>query len=273
MVNKYKATPFEMIDSLFKNWDLIIALIKRDISSRYQNSFLGIIWSFLNPIFLLAVYTFIFSVVFKAKWTGGGDSKVEFALILFAGLIIFNIFSECVNRSPATILQNSNYVKKVIFPLEILPWVNLGASLFHAFISFVVWVLFYIVVIGLPHITLLLVPLILIPLCFLVLGVSWLFAALGVYLRDVSQVVTLMTTVIMFLSPIFYPVEALPKDYQGYLKINPLSLSISQIRDVLYWGKIPSYGEYIIYLAVCFFIAWLGFFCFQKMRKGFADVL
>ncbi|MGL5470030.1 MAG: ABC transporter permease, partial [Shewanella sp.] len=170
MINKYKATPFEMIGSLFNNWNLIFALIKRDISSRYQSSFLGIIWSFLNPIFLLAVYTFIFSVVFKAKWTGGGDSKVEFALILFAGLIVFNVFSECVNRAPATVLQNANYVKKVIFPLEILPWVNLGASLFHASISIIVWMLFYIVVIGLPHITLLLVPVILIPLCFLVLG-------------------------------------------------------------------------------------------------------
>lgn len=253
-----------MIGSLFNNWNLIFALIKRDISSRYQSSFLGIIWSFLNPIFLLAVYTFIFSVVFKAKWTGGGDSKVEFALILFAGLIVFNVFSECVNRAPATVLQNANYVKKVIFPLEILPWVNLGASLFHASISIIVWMLFYIVVIGLPHITLLLVPVILIPLCFLVLGVSWLFSALGVYLRDVSQVVALLTTVIMFLSPIFYPVEALPQDYQGYLKINPLSLSISQIRDVLYWGKIPSYGEYVIYLTVCFFIAWLGFFVFRR---------
>lgn len=273
MITKYKTTPFEMINSLLNNLELIFALIKRDISSRYQSSFLGIIWSFLNPIFLLAVYTLIFSVVFKVKWTGGGDNKVEFVLMLFAGLIVFNVFSECVNRSPATVLQNSNYVKKVIFPLEILSWVNLGASLFHAFISFIVWVLFYIIMIGLPHITLLLVPLILIPLCFLVLGVSWLFAALGVYLRDVSQVVTLVTTVIMFLSPIFYPVEALPQDYQGYLKINPLSLSISQIRDVLYWGEIPDFSEYIIYVAVCFFIAWLGFFCFQKMRKGFADVL
>ncbi|MEN0628036.1 ABC transporter permease [Phytobacter ursingii] len=273
MLKNYNSSPLAMVRSFFENRMLILALTKRDIAGRYQNSFLGLIWAFLNPIFMLAVYTFIFSVVFKARWSGGGDSKAEFALLLFAGLIVFNIFAECFNKAPATILVNANYVKKVIFPLEILPWISLFAALFHAAICVVVWLLFYVCAIGVPHITVLLLPMVLLPLCLLVLGLSWLLAALGTYLRDIAQVAVLLTTIIMFMSPIFYPIEALPVRIQGFLKWNPLSLAISGIRDVLYFGRVPAFADYVIYLISCTFVAWLGFICFQKMRKGFADVL
>ncbi|WP_312582607.1 ABC transporter permease [Atlantibacter hermannii] len=269
----HPATPKEFLKSFWINKTLIITLIKRDVVGRYQNSLFGLLWSFFNPIFMLAVYTFIFSEVFKARWLGGTNSKAEFALILFAGLIVFNIFAECFNRAPGIVLQNANYVKKVIFPLEILAWVNVGAALFHATICVFVWVIFYFFAIGTPHITILLFPIVLFPLVMLVMGLSWLFAALGAYLRDIAQLAVILTTVMMFMSPIFYPIEALPLSYQKYLVLNPLSLAISEMREVLYWGTVPSLTEYCLYLAMCVSCALLGFAFFQKCRKGFADVL
>ena len=269
----YSASPKAFLKSLCVNRALIITLIKRDVIGRYQNSVLGILWSFFNPIFMLAVYTFIFSEVFKARWVGGTDSKAEFALILFAGLIVFNIFAECFNRSPGIVLLNANYVKKVVFPLEILAWVNVGAALFHAIVCVFVWLLFYLVVIGIPHPTVLLLPFILLPLIMLILGLSWVFAALGAYLRDIAQLAVLITTVMMFMSPIFYPIEALPQSYQSFLLLNPLSLAITEMREILYWGEFPSIIEYCVYLFFCTLCALLGFAFFQKCRKGFADVL
>jgi len=247
--------------------------VKREVLGRYRGSVLGIVWSFLHPIFLLAVYTFVFSVVFKARWSEGSDSKTEFALVLFAGLLIFNLFAECVSRAPALILSNVNYVKKVVFPLEILPWVSLGSALFHTLVSFAVWLLFYLVFFGLPPLTLLLFPLVLLPLVFFTMGLSWLLASLGVYLRDVGQVIGLLVTVLMFLSPIFYPISALPERYQLLLQLNPLTLVIEQTRGVLIWGECPAPEIFVLYTTCSALIAWSGFAWFQKTRRGFADVL
>ena len=262
-----------MVASVWHNRQLIRALTKREVIGRYRGSTLGVLWSFFNPVFMLAVYTFVFSVVFKARWNAGSDSKTEFALVLFAGLIVFNLFAECINRSPSLILANVNYVKKVVFPLEILPWVSLGAALFHGLISLLVWLLFYTLFFGLPHPSSLLLPLVVLPLIFLTMGMSWALAALGVYLRDIAQVIGLFTTVLMFLSPIFYPLTALPKQYQSLLLLNPLTLVVEQARAVLIWGQSPDWNLLGIYLLISAGIAWLGFAWFQKTRKGFADVL
>jgi lipopolysaccharide transport system permease protein len=222
---------------------------------------------------MLTVYTFVFSVVFKARWSGGGDSKTEFALILFAGLMVFNLFAECVNRAPSLILSNVNYVKKVVFPLEILPAVSFGAALFHTAISFGVWLLFFLLFFGLPPVTALLLPIVIFPLAALTLGLSWFLASLGVYLRDVGQFIGIATTALLFLSPIFYPVSGLPQKYQTLLLLNPLTLVIEQVRDILIWGKTPDWIFFGGSLAASAMIAWLGFAWFQKTRKGFADVL
>jgi lipopolysaccharide transport system permease protein len=269
----FSISPKEMIISLLRNRSLIMALIKREVVGRYRGSFLGIFWSFFNPIFMLAVYTFVFSVVFKARWNASSDSKTEFALVLFAGLIVFNLFAECVNRAPGLILANANYVKKVVFPLEILPWVALGSALFHTLISLGVWLIAYAFLFGLPYATTLLLPLVFLPLMLLIMGVSWMLASLGVYLRDVSQFVGILTTVLMFLSPIFYPISALPETYRSFLLLNPLMPAIEQTRNVLFWGKIPGMSMLGGYLLAAACIAWLGFAWFQKTRKGFADVL
>jgi lipopolysaccharide transport system permease protein len=272
-MQNFSISPKEMVTSLWRSRSLVKALVKREVVGRYRGSFMGILWSFFNPVFMLAVYTFVFSVVFKARWTADSDSKTEFALVLFAGLIMFNLFAECINRAPGLILSNANYVKKVVFPLEILPLVALGSAMFHALISLGVWFIAYFILFGVPHITVFLLPLVILPLLLFIMGLTWGLASLGVYLRDVSQFIGVVITVLMFLSPIFYPTSALPEKYRLLLLLNPLTLGIEQARDVLFWGKVPDMTILSVYLLGAALVAWLGFAWFQKTRRGFADVL
>lgn len=259
--------------SLVRNRGLIASLVRREVVGRYRGSMLGILWSFFNPVLMLVVYTFAFSVVFQARWPGGSGSKTEFALILFAGLMVFNLFSECVTRAPALVVSNVNYVKKVVFPLEVLPWVVLGSALFHLAISVLVWLIAYVVIVGMPSAGVLLLPVILLPMMALVMGLGWLLASLGVFLRDVGQVVGVATTALLFLSPIFYPVSLLPEAYQPLMHLNPLTPLVEQVRDVLIWHKGIDWLLWAKSLAFSLLVAWLGFAWFQKTRKGFADVL
>lgn len=275
-INPHEAgslAPRQIFRIIVRRRGLILDLARRDVAGRYRGSVLGLLWSFFNPLLMLAVYTFVFSVVFKARWAGGSDSKTEFALVLFAGLIFFNFFSECINRAPVLVIGNANYVKKVVFPLEVLPVVTMASAAFHLLISFCVWLLFYLLFFGIPPITIALLPLVLLPLMLLTLGLSWLLASLGVYLRDVAQVVTVITTVLMFLSPIFYSVSSLPENYRPFLKANPLTLTIEEARSVMIWGVPFEWMPWVGYLLATMLVAWLGFAWFQKTRKGFADVL
>lgn len=269
----FSIAPLKMAASLWRTRSLIRALIHREVIGRYRGSFLGIFWSFFNPVMMLLIYTFVFSVVFKMRWNVASDSKTEFAIVLFPGLIVFTLFSECLNRAPGLILSNVNYVKKVVFPLEILPCVALGSAAFHALVSLCVWLIAYLLLFGVPHLTVLLAPLVLLPLLLMTAGVSWFLASLGVYLRDVSQFIAMITTVLMFLSPIFYPVAAFPEKYRYFLYLNPMTPAIEEIRDVLFWGRVPDLSIYAVYLACSALMAWGGFAWFQKTRRGFADVL
>jgi lipopolysaccharide transport system permease protein len=269
----FSASPSELVTSMWHNRSLMAASVKREVLGRYRGSVMGIMWSFFNPLFMLAVYTFVFSVVFQARWGGGTDSKTEFALVLFAGLMMFTFFSECINRAPSLILSNVNYVKKVVFPLEILPVVALLSAMFHMLISLGVWLLAYWMFLRIPHATALLLPVIIMPFVMLIMGMSWALASLGVYLRDVSQIIGVLTSVLMFLSPIFYPVSALPKSYQYLLYLNPITQVVEMTRDVLFWGKLPEPLVLCSYWLATSVMAWLGFAWFQKTRKGFADVL
>ncbi|TRZ70653.1 MAG: ABC transporter permease [Rhodocyclaceae bacterium] len=259
--------------SLWRYRPLVLQMAKREIAGRYRGSFLGLLWSFVNPVLMLAVYTFVFSIVFQARWRNDGGDRFEFALVLFAGLIVFNLFSECVTRAPGLILANANYVKKVIFPLEILPWVSLCSALFHAAVNLAVLMIFLVVVgNGVPA-TVLLLPLVILPLFLLIMGVSWLLASIGVFIRDVGQFVGMLMTVLMFMSPIFYPVSALPESVRGWLFLNPLTFIIEQARDVAIWGKLPDWEGLALYTLLATGVAWAGLVWFQKTRKGFADVL
>lgn len=269
----FSISPKEAVLSFWRNRRLIRVLVEREVLGRYRGSFLGILWSLFNPLLMLTVYTFVFSVIFKARWNSESTSKTAFALILFAGLMVFNVFSECINRAPSIILGNANYVKKVVFPLEILPWVTLGSSLFHMFVSLAVWLLAYLVFFGVPHLTVLYFPLVVLPLVLLILGLTWLLASLGVYLRDVSQVIGVSTTLLMFLSPIFYPAAAWPERVRPLLSLNPLTPAIEQVREILYFGRSPDFELLLIDFVVGLAVAWLGFAWFQKTRRGFADVI
>ncbi len=269
----FSITPAEMLSCIWRHRELIKVSAKRDVLGRYRGSFLGLLWSFFNPLFMLAVFTFVFSVIFQARWGTGSGSKAEFALLLFAGLIVFNLFAECITRAPGLIIYNPNYVKKVVYPLEILPFVGLLTSLFHVLISIVVWILAYTLFFGMPHLTILYLPIIILPFCLFIMGVSWALASLGVFMRDISQIIGVLTTALMFLSPIFYPVSSFPENYRYIIYLNPLTTVVECTRDVLFWGKMPDLQILGAFYAIALGISWLGFAWFQKTRKGFADVL
>ena len=270
----YPAHPLAIFSTLWQYRQLVWQLTKRDVIGRYRGSLLGFLWSFLHPIVMLAVYTFVFSVVFKARWGAGeASSRTEFAVMLFAGLITFNLFSECVNRAPALILSNVSYVKKIVFPLEIMPWVILGAAIFHGFISAGVLIIFFALLHQYVPWTVILLPLVWLPLLLFTMGLSWFLASTGVFVRDIGQVVSILTTVMLFLSPVFYPVAALPEQYRPWLHLNPLTFILEQVRNVVIWGFQPDWPGWALYLVGSLVVATLGFAWFQKTRRGFADVV
>lgn len=259
--------------SFWRNRYLLKALIVREVVGRYKGTFIGVLWSLLTPFLMLLVYTFFLSVVFKARWPGGSGSKAEFALVLFVGLMVFNLFAECINRAPILVTSNVNYVKKIVFPLEILPLVSLGSAAFYFLLNFVIWLLFYLVIFGLPPLTIVFLPFILLPLVFNSLGLSWFLASMGVYMRDIAQVIGVVTSALMFLSPIFYPIESLPASYRPFMQANPLTQIVEWSRNVMIWGHGLDWATWFIHLMLSLLVASLGFAWFQKTRKGFADVL
>jgi len=235
---------------------------------------MGLAWSFFHPLFMLSVYTFVFSVVFKAKWGVEDDGgQATFAVILFVGMIVHGLLAEVLNRTPSLIIQNTNYVKRVIFPLEILPLTSLISALFHAFISVAVLMPAILILQGQLHWTILLLPVVFLPLIVLALGLAWIMAAIGVYIRDLDQAMGVFTTILLFVSPVFFPLSAIPAEFQAYVLLNPLTFIIEQSRAVLLFGHLPDVTGLLIYLIVSFLVMWLGFVLFQKLRKGFADVL
>ncbi|MBM3599505.1 MAG: ABC transporter permease [Alphaproteobacteria bacterium] len=253
---------------------LIRQLAVREVVSRYRGSWLGLVWSLVNPLLMLAVYTFVFGIVFRVRWgQRGDDGPIGFALVLFAGLIVHGFFAECVTRAPGLVVGNANYVKRVVFPLEILPYVALAAALFHAAVSLVVLLAFFVATAGMPPLTIALLPIVWAPFALLILGLCWFLASLGVYLRDIGQVTQPVVTVLLFLSPVFFPLEALPPALRPWLQLNPLTFIIDQTRAVLLWGQMPDWTGLAAYALVGLLVAWLGFYWFERTRRGFADVL
>jgi lipopolysaccharide transport system permease protein len=261
--------------SLWRNRQLILQMTKREVVGRYQGSAMGLAWSFLNPVLMLVVFTFVFSEIFKSRWggVGGDDSKTQYAVVLFVGMIVLNLFNEVLNRAPSLILSNVNYVKKVVFPIEILPVIAMGAALFHSLISLGVLLAAFALFNGYLHWTAVFIPLVLLPLVILTMGLAWMLASLGVFLRDVGQTVGIITTVLMFLSPVFYPVTAVPESFRPFMMANPLTFIIEQAREVLIWGHLPDWAGLSVYTLAAAATAWAGYAWFQKTRKSFADVL
>lgn len=263
-----------LFDTIWRSRQLIALMTKREAMSKYKGSVFGVAWSLVTPMLMMVVYTFVFSVVFKSKWGAGStDSKTQFAVLLFTGMIIHGLFAEIFNKAPGIILNNANYVKRVVFPIEILSIISAGSALFSAFVNVIVLMGAFFIFNGYIPWTMPLVILILGPLVIGCVGMSWILSALGVFLRDISQSVGIFTTIMTFVSPVFFPVSAIPADFQAIVRLNPLTFIIEQARDVLIWGKTPEWSTLALYYfgaALTFFV---GFVWFQKTRKGFSDVL
>lgn len=254
------------------NARLIIRLIRHDIEGRYQGSILGIVWSLVLPLLMLLVYAVVIGKFLNARWPGANGTG-EFALILFPGLIIFALFSECLNRAPSLILANKNYVKKVVFPLMGLNFIPMGTALFHLVLSFVAWILIAFFIKGSVPWTVIFFPIVLLPILILTLGLSWFLASLGVFVRDVAQIMSVVTQVLMYLSPVLYPLDNVPKQYISWLMLNPLTFIVDQARVVMNYGQLPDFSGLAIYTLVAAVICVLGYGFFRITKHGFADVV
>lgn len=267
------AAPSGVFASFLDNRILVWRLAVREIEAEFKGTLLGNLWAVLQPLLMLGVYFIVFKIVLRASWHGEGASDSEFALILFCGLTVFGLFSDMVNRAPRLVLENSGLVKKTVFPLEILPWAVLLRALVRLAVSFAILLVAQLVLYGPPPLTVVALPLVLLPLCLLCLGLTWLLASLGVYLRDLSQLVTLGVSAMMFLSPVFYPLSAVPSRLRDILALNPLAVVIEMARDVVIRGYWPAPFAIGLLLLGSFLLAWLGYLWFAKTRHGFSDVV
>lgn len=258
----------------WKNRSLIWQLLKRDVQARYRGSALGLLWSLVTPIIMLSIYTFVFQTVFKSRWNDtSGDTTLSFAIILFLGLTLHGLMGEILTKSPSLIIANQNFVKKIVFPLDILSWVTLFSGLFTFAISFLLLVMLILFELKSIPLTALMMPLIILPYCVLLLGISWILAALGVYLRDIQQITGTLSTLLLFLSPVFYSANTLPEQFQHLLFLNPLTYVVESSRALLIYGHYPSFTGLAIYSLIAVVIAYTGHTFFRKVKPGFADVL
>jgi lipopolysaccharide transport system permease protein len=251
---------------------LVYELVKRDFSGRYRGTFGGALWSLEQPLFLLAVYTLAFGVILKARWGATGSTR-DYAFMLFVGLIVFNAFSECLRRAPTLVTVNPNYVKKVVFPLEILPWVPAISAVIHALIAVAVWAAGYLTLYGLLKPTFFYFPLILAALFPILLGLGWLLAAAGVFVRDIDQLTALISHALLFLTPIFFSVDAVPPALRRVLLLNPLTFAVEQMRQVMFVGAAPDFLGLLIYLSIAAAFSLGARWFFQRLRPGFADAM
>ncbi len=252
---------------------LIFQLTRREVSGRYKGSVLGLFWSFVNPLLMLSVYTLFFSVILKVRWGDQPQSQSDFAILLFVGLILHGFIAECINRAPGLITGNVNYVKKVVFPISILPIVSCSSALFHWFISLSVLALALVFVGDGVPVTFPLILVVMVPLVLYALGISWILASVGVYLRDVNQVVGVFSQILLFISPVFFPVTKIPEYIRPLFLANPLTTIIEQARAVAVFGQLPDWWQLANQCAAASVVCLLGMVWFRRTKCGFADVL
>lgn len=262
-----------MISTLRKHSYLLKQLVKKDIKQRYQGSILGMLWSFIVPILMLVIYTFVFSEVFQAKWDIDTSDKYQFALVLFCGLSAFNMVSEVMNRATTLIVSNTNYVKKVIFPLEILPVVIMFSALFNCVISFSILIVAKIIIYKNISSTLYLIFFAMIPLIVLSVGLGLFISAVSVYLKDVGNVISVLVTVLMYMSPVFFSLSSVPENFRGICEVNPMTYIIENFRNVVLYGESLNWKYWGISCVVALAIYLFGKVVFMRAKEGFADVL
>ncbi|SDN35230.1 lipopolysaccharide transport system permease protein [Paenibacillus sp. yr247] len=260
--------------SLYDSRNLLYEFTKRDFQQRYKGSLLGMVWAFVSPLLMLTVYSFIFVIVFKSKWGNDtGSSDMFYTLMIFAGLIPFNIFAESVNRSVNLLSQSANYVKKVVIKLEILPASIVLSSLFNSLFSILLLVLGKIVFLNTPNWSLIFAPLVLLPIVLLSLGTALLVSALGIYLRDLVYIVSLLINILFYMSPIFYSTDLIPNKFRFLLELNPISPIITLYRDVFIKGQLFSLTSFMASCLISMIVLLIGLSVFHFLRKGFADVI
>ena len=262
-----------ILTSLVKHRFVIGQLSRRAILGRYRGTVLGLFWSLFTPLVMLGVYTFVFGKVLEVRWPDQGGGSLEFAAILFSGMIIHGILAECLTQASTLIASNPQYVKKVVFPLEALPWVTVISAFFQGLISTGVLVVYLLIVNGSLPGTVILFPLPLFSLTLVCIGIGWLIAATAVFLKDIAQVTGILSTILFFMAPILYPKTALPEGFQNILYLNPITFVIEQFRSVVLWGEMPDWSGLAIYTAVALIFCWGSLVWFQRSRRGFADVL
>lgn len=265
--------PIRALAQMWERRDLLRQMTVRDTRSRYRGTAIGLFWSVLQPLIMLAVYAFFFGQVFEPKWSSTSSDPSEFALILFIGLVLHGFLAEILNRAPTLIVSNVNLVKRVVFPLDTLPVMAVCTALVHLMISLAIWLAFHWIVRGPPPMTAWLLPVGILPLFVFALGAGWLLASLGVYLRDMSYVMPMISMVLMFVSPVFYPASALRPPYDKLVLLSPLTEPIEFARDVLIGGQQPRWDAYFGFLGCALIFAWLAYAWFLGTKKGFADVL
>jgi lipopolysaccharide transport system permease protein len=271
---RHAASPLSLLHSLWTHRELLRALVMREIVGRYKGSALGMLWSFLTPLLMVLVFTFVFGEIFQARWAGSANSGgIDFASALFTGLLAYQFLSDCLSRAPLLVVSNANYVKKVVFPLEILPVVSVVAAVFHLLVAYGI----LLALILASHWTLgptaLLAPLVLLPFVLLILGLSWAISALGVYLRDVGQLIQPALTALLFLSPVFYPLSSVPSALHPVYWANPVTYVSETLRGVLLHQTPPDPVTWLLFTGISLLVAWVGLGLFQTARRGFADVL
>jgi len=253
--------------------NLIWQFARREVLGRYRGSVLGVSWSVLTPMAMLAVYTLVFRHIFKAKWPGVDDGNLSFALNLFAGLLVFNWAAEFLSRAPRLVTEQPNLVTKVVFPLQVLPWSALLSSFFHAMVSCAVWLAGCLLFGQGMHLSWLALPLVFLALMPTLLGLGWILSALGVYFRDLGEIVGLFMGMMLFLTPVFFPLSVLPDFLQVWVQFNPLATPIEALRQIGLMGGWPNFSSLLQLFAVGLGLAMFGAWLFEKSRKGFADVL
>ncbi len=270
---RYRADLLYIAGSLIEHRFVIGQLTKRAILGRYRGTVLGLLWSLVTPLLLLAVYTFVFGTILQVRWVSQSGGNAEFAAILFSGMLVHGILAECLTQASTLIVSNPQYVKKVVFPLEALPWVTVISAFFQGVISTGILLAYLFFVEGSIPWTAALFPIPLFILAFVCIAVGWLISATAVYLKDIAQMMGLLSTVLFFMAPILYPKTALPAEFQNLLYLNPLTYIIEQFRAVVLWGELPNWNGLGLYGVASVGVAWVSLAWFQKTRRGFADVL
>lgn len=256
------------------NFYLLKELTKRDIYSRYKGSIFGVLWALLTPLAMLVVFSFVFGGILQAKWgTGTSGGMAEFSLNLFIGLSIFWYFGDILSRAPSLIVSNPNYVKKVIFPLEILPIVSLLSGLFHLGIHLIIILFAIVFIYGKIPLSIFSLPIVIGVTFPMVVGFGLILSSIGVYIRDVGSVISVVVNMLMFLSPVFYPLSSIPLNLHWLFQINPLTLIIEQCRVVFIDGMMPDWFALGIYFGISLIIYFIGYKIFILTKKGFADVI